>query len=87
MHVVCRAAKTISLKLEACEKLRSVRRHPDESFSQVILRAVWPEETLTAGDLLERTRSRPPFLSAEALDRIEKASQSDLPPPDKWDSR
>lgn len=33
------ATKTISLKLEAYEKLRAARRSPDESFSEVVMRA------------------------------------------------
>ena len=46
MHNACMATKTISLKLDAYEKLRAARRQPTESFSQVILRARWPEETI-----------------------------------------
>ena len=42
MHNLCMATKTISLKMEAYEKLRNARRSPDESFSDVVLRAVGP---------------------------------------------
>jgi predicted CopG family antitoxin len=78
------ATKTISLKLEAYERLRAARRYPDESFTQVILRAHWPEETITASDLLLRVREKGPQLSEETLDRIDSLKRSDLPPTDKW---
>jgi predicted CopG family antitoxin len=81
------STKTISLKIEAYEKLRAVRRYPDESFSEIILRAVWPEDSVTAGELLQRVRSTRPLLSEEPLDRIEEASKADTPPKDKWAKR
>jgi len=87
MHSACMATKTISLKIEAYQRLRSVRRYPQESFSDIVLRATWPEETLTAGELLEHLRSTPPVLTQEALDRIDRASRSDAPPDDKWTTR
>lgn len=36
------ATKTISLKVQAWNRLRAARRRPDESFSEVVLRAEWP---------------------------------------------
>ena len=52
------SSKTISLKLEAYERLRAARRYPGESFSEVVLRATWPEDTISARDLLALGRSR-----------------------------
>jgi len=78
------ATKTISLKLEAYEKLRAARRYADESFSEVVLRATWPEETATGKELLARWRREGPFLEADALDRIEDLKKLDTPPEDKW---
>lgn len=52
------ARKTVSLSLDAYERLRAARRHPGESFSQVILRARWPELTITGGELLQLMRDR-----------------------------
>lgn len=84
VYTLCMATKTISLRLDAYEKLRRARRRPGESFSDVVLRATWPAETLTAGELLERSRGSGPFFSAESLDRIERIKAEDRPPEDKW---
>jgi len=54
------STKTISLKMEAYKKLKAARRYPEESFSQVILRATWPEETITAEEFLARYRKNGP---------------------------
>ena len=84
MHNACMATKTISLRIEAYERLRSARRYPDESFSQVILRASWPEETVCGADLLRWMRETGPHLTDEELDRIESMKREDRPPQDKW---
>ena len=76
--------KTISLKTEAYDRLRAARRYPTESFSEVVLRATWPEDTVTAKGLLAMLESSPPWFTAEDLDRIESAKRDDLPPEDKW---
>lgn len=81
------ATKTISLRIEAYEKLRAARRSPDESFSQVVLRATWPESTITGRQLLHEMEERGPLLREEELDRIEALKQSDAPPEDKWRAR
>ena len=78
------ATKTISLKLEAYERLRSARRSPDESFSDVVMRAQWVERGITAGELREVYRAGGPHLSTDALDRVEEAARADRPPEDKW---
>ena len=83
MHVFDVATKTISIDLEAYERLRRARKEPNESFSRVIKRAVWEETPCTAGHLLERLGRLPPTSLdvIEALDRIQSA---DLPPEDPW---
>jgi hypothetical protein len=81
------SVKTISLKLEAYERLRSARRYPTESFSEVVLRAGWPEDTVTARQLLELRRGRPSRFSVEELDRIDALKRRDGPAEDKWASR
>lgn len=84
MYNACMATKTISLHLGAYEKLKRARRYPEESFSQVILRAQWPEQTVTAGELLRRYRETGPHFSPEGLDAIEALKTKDSPPEDKW---
>ena len=80
------STKTISLKKEAYEKLRAARRYPTESFSEVVLRATWAEDTLTARGLLERHRKGPHF-TAEEIDRVEALKRGDRAPEDKWAGR
>ncbi len=87
MHSTCMPTKTISLKLEAYERLKAARRTPDESFSQVVMRARWPDQTVTAGELLRRCRERRPLLSEEGLRLIEELDRTDAPPEDKWKGR
>ncbi len=43
------ATKTISLREEAYEKLRRARKRPNESSSDVIMRARWDDQTVTGG--------------------------------------
>ena len=84
MHDACMSTKTISLKLEAYERLRRARRYPGESFSEVILRAVWPSRTLTGAELLDLCRKRGPSFSEAGLAAIERAKESDEPSENKW---
>jgi hypothetical protein len=81
------STKTISLKREAYDRLRAARRYPEESFSEVVLRATWPEDTVTAGDLLRLYRGRRPRLPERLLDRVEAPTRHDQPPEDKWANR
>jgi hypothetical protein len=77
------ATKTISLKLEAWERLRRARRVPEESFSEVIMRARWDAVTVTGGELLRVVRERGPLYDATALTRVEAVKAADRPPVDK----
>jgi predicted CopG family antitoxin len=81
------ATKTISVRTEAYERLRAARRYPGESFSDVVLRARWPEDTVTGRELLDLARRLGPRLTSVDLDRIEAAKRLDAPPEDKWASR
>ncbi|HSW29380.1 MAG TPA: antitoxin VapB family protein [Longimicrobiales bacterium] len=78
------STKTISLKLEAYERLRLARRAPDESFSDVVMRAEWPEVGITARELREVYLAKGPVLGGDALDRVDAALDADHPPEDKW---
>lgn len=75
----CMATKTITLELDAYEKLKRHKRGR-ESFSSVVRRAHWNEST-TAGDVLgalrELHRAHPEsFLDDDALDRIDERASS-----------
>ena len=85
MHSV--STKTISLKKEAYDRLRAARRYPGESFSEIVLRATWPEDTMTASALLEMYKGASPRFSEAELDRIEVFMRTDQPPEDKWVGR
>lgn len=77
------ATKTISVDIEAYERLRRARRTRTESFSQVIKRATWPAPPRTAGALLKAFEGAP-VVDDEALDLLEKAQASDRPPENPW---
>lgn len=77
------ATKTISIDIEAYERLRRARRSRDESFSMVIKRATWPAPPHTAGAFLSALEKTPKVHEAD-LDRLEQAQRADLPPEDPW---
>jgi predicted CopG family antitoxin len=82
------ASKTITLKVEAYNRLKAARRYPTESFSEVVLRATWPADTITGRELLELYRSgKRPKLSEEALDELAAINAADRPPEDPWAKR
>jgi hypothetical protein len=80
-------AKTVSLKDEAYDRLRAARRYPGESFSEVVLRAAWPEDTITAKAFLALLGTRRAHLRADELDRADAVTASDQPAEDKWAGR
>jgi hypothetical protein len=70
------ATKTITLELEAYEKLRRARRTPRESFSSVVRRARWDDAGATGPEVLASldalvTEHPEILLSHEALSAIE----------------
>jgi predicted CopG family antitoxin len=68
------ATKTITLELDAYEKLRAAKRG-GESFSSVVRRCVLPDRPKTGQAVLDYLRSRKSFLSEEALDAAENADR------------
>jgi predicted CopG family antitoxin len=78
------ATKTISLKLEAYERLVRARLHPGESFSAVVMRAEWPQRPTTAEEYLDRVRERGSVYEPVDLSDIEELKAADRPPDDKW---
>ena len=77
------ATKTISIDLEAYERLRRARRSRGESFSMVIKRATWPLPPRNAGALLEAFDELP-TLDEATLRRLGEAHEADRPPEDPW---
>lgn len=75
--------KTISIDLEAYERLRRARRSRSESFSMVIKRAIWPAPPRTAGALLEAFASTR-VMDEGTLDRLAEVQSADASPKNPW---
>jgi hypothetical protein len=74
---------TISIDLEAYEKLRQARSAPDEPLSQVIKRGIWCARMQTAGGLLSALPGLP-IPSEETLAILEARQAADAPPRSAW---
>ena len=81
------ATKTISLRIEAYEKLRRARTRSSESFSDVVMRARWDDQTVTGAELLTLVRERGPSYDSDELDVIDKMKSEGKAPADKWSTR
>jgi len=77
------ATKTISIDLEAYEKLSRARLSPKDSFSRVIKRAKWEALPKTCGELLE-SLTRMPEVDDDILHRLERAQSEDVAPDHPW---
>jgi predicted CopG family antitoxin len=82
----CMATKTISVDLEAYERLVRARRNSNESFSQVIKRAQWEEEDHSGAAILNAFEKLKP-LDEMAIHELESIQKQDRPPNDKWTKR
>lgn len=77
------ATKTISLEIDAYERLRASKK-PGESFSAVVRRAQFPDSVPTGKDLLEWMKQGGSGASKAYLDEVEEAEKNDQPPDDPW---
>jgi hypothetical protein len=77
------ATKTITLELDAYEKLRLSKR-PGESFTEVVRRARFDEPPSTGASLLEYLRKGGSSVAEAYLKEVEAADKNDKPPDDPW---
>ncbi len=77
------ATKTSSIDLVAYERLCSARLGPRDSFSQVIRRAEWSQESKTCGNLLSSLMGIP-MADEGVIQRLDASQQLDLPPDNPW---
>jgi len=81
------ATKTIHLEVDAAEKLETAKWTPEESFSDVVRRAQFPQKPHLARELLEEFQHRAGHspLTEEALDRLAEAQRRSTRSPSHWD--
>ncbi len=78
------ATRTITLELDAYEKLKAAKRGR-ESFSSVVRRCILPDGPKTGAALLDYLRARTAFLTEEELNAIEAIDRNDTPPISPWE--
>ena len=83
MYGLCMATKTISVDMEAYERLREARLDGSESFSKVIKRATWEAKSKSCGDLLSALPHLPKA-SKSVIRRLDAAQADDVPPDSHW---
>ncbi len=77
------ATKTITLELDAYERLRAAKKS-GESFSEVVRRAEFAESPLTGESLRAYYRSGGSGVSESYLDSVEEAVKHDPAPDSPW---
>jgi len=86
MHVSVMATKTISLELDAYERLRRAKRTERESFSEVVRRAVFPDQAPGGVELLANLQRRGPVLDEAGLDELDAVhAKLSGPAEDPWE--
>jgi len=79
------ATKTITLELDAYEKLRAAKQ-AGESFSSVVRRALIPGRPRSGAEVLAYFRSEGPFFSDEELGAMETVADRDPAPSNPWEA-
>ena len=77
------ATKTITLELDAYEKLRQVKRG-GESFTEVVRRAVWLDAPATSQSLRDYFHNGGSGISTKYLDTVEEVAKHDPIPDNPW---
>ncbi len=77
------ATKTITLELDAYERLRLAKRG-GESFSEVVRRAVFADAPVTGANLREYLRKGGSGVSEKYLNAVEAAAKHDPVPDNPW---
>lgn len=72
--------KTISLEVDAYEKLKRAKRFPRESFSEVVRRLPIPQAGISGADLIAMSRESGPCLDEADLESIDALNAGDEPP-------
>ena len=80
MHGKLMAPKTISLELDAYESLKAVKRHPRESFSEVVRRLVQPKNPITGKQLFDKLQEGRFTLTEEDAEVIDRLNRDDVHP-------
>jgi len=84
MYCRCMSTRTISVRLDAYGRRNKAKRTSAESFSDVIMRARWDTEPVTAAEYLRHLRERGPTYRPNELDAVEDAKGSGRPPENAW---
>jgi predicted CopG family antitoxin len=79
----CMPTKTITLELDAYEKLAAPKRGR-ESFSSVVRRCILPSAPRDGAAVVAVLRERRRFLTEHDLTRLEAVDRTDSPPDNPW---